>query len=93
MDAARAGAVGQGAVPPREPPHAGHHLQPAARQEQAPGNGRAPDFRSARRVRHPELDRRVLLWVHEQLRLQPVTRLAIQQRAMDLARRCSCPPT
>lgn len=39
------------------------------------------------------LDRRVLLWVHEQLRLQPVTRLAIQQRAMDLARRCSCPPT
>ncbi|KAE8896792.1 hypothetical protein PF003_g19319 [Phytophthora fragariae] len=51
-----------------------------------------PDFRSARRVRHPELDRRVLLWVHDELQARgPVTRLAIQHRAMDLAREMQLP--
>ncbi|KAG6617748.1 putative ARS binding protein 1 [Phytophthora cinnamomi] len=52
-----------------------------------------PDFRSARRVRHPELDRLVLRWVQEQQQqqLRPVTRLAIQHKALELARELQLP--
>ncbi|KAL4159521.1 hypothetical protein PRNP1_000098 [Phytophthora ramorum] len=51
-----------------------------------------PDFRSARRVRHPELDQRMILWVHQQLQGDAaVTRVSIQNRAMEVAREMQLP--
>uniref|UniRef100_A0AAV1TBV6 HTH CENPB-type domain-containing protein n=1 Tax=Peronospora matthiolae TaxID=2874970 RepID=A0AAV1TBV6_9STRA len=51
-----------------------------------------PEFRSSRRVKYPELDRRMLLWVHQELlNGVAVTRLSIQTKAIDLAHEMELP--
>ncbi|CAI5735146.1 unnamed protein product [Hyaloperonospora brassicae] len=51
-----------------------------------------PEFRSSRRVKYPELDRRMLLWVYQELlHGVSVTRLSIQTKAIDLANEMELP--
>ncbi|KAL3668487.1 hypothetical protein V7S43_006570 [Phytophthora oleae] len=50
------------------------------------------EYRSARRVKHPELDQEMLKWVHQELRSgQSVTRIAIQNKAVELAQELQLP--
>ncbi|RLN97204.1 hypothetical protein BBJ28_00004589 [Nothophytophthora sp. Chile5] len=51
-----------------------------------------PEFRSARRVKHPELDLRMIQWVLQELRNNvPLTRGAIQSKAIALAQEMQLP--
>ncbi|KAK1941776.1 Thymidine kinase [Phytophthora citrophthora] len=50
------------------------------------------EYRSARRVKHPELDQEMLKWVHQELQSgQSVTRTAIQNKAVELAQELQLP--
>eukprot|EP00644_Phytophthora_capsici_P007284 jgi/Phyca11/546814/estExt2_Genewise1Plus.C_PHYCAscaffold_220441 len=50
------------------------------------------EYRSARRVKHPELDQEMLKWVHQELQSgQNVTRTAIQNKAVELAQELQLP--
>ncbi|KAG7393331.1 hypothetical protein PHYPSEUDO_009535 [Phytophthora pseudosyringae] len=52
-----------------------------------------PEFRSARRVKHPELDQAILRWVRAELqRGRLMTPTAVRSRALELARELQLPP-
>ncbi|OWZ10290.1 hypothetical protein PHMEG_00016882 [Phytophthora megakarya] len=51
-----------------------------------------PEYRTARRVKHPELDQKMLLWVHQELLSGCcLTRGAIQNAAVELAQEMQLP--